>query len=66
MANHTLTNNMRIRRALFETGVHIYELAHALGVSEMTIYRKLRNELPEEEQERLAHMIHEISATDRA
>ena len=34
-----------------------YDLSVILGVSEMTIYRRLRTELPEEEQDRIVEAI---------
>lgn len=34
-----------------------YGLSKLLGVSEMTVYRKLRDELPEEEQDRICKLI---------
>ena len=51
--------NKRIREALFETGIRQYELAALLGVSDMTLFRKLRFELPDEEQERIIKVINE-------
>ena len=48
-------NNVIIRTALFRFRVRAYELArNIMGVSENTLYRRLRDELPEEEQEKIA------------
>ena len=42
-----------------ETGVRQYELGKLLGVSESTIWRKMRFEMPEEEQEIIVRLIKE-------
>ena len=34
-----------------------YDLSKILGVSEMTVYRRLRDELPEDEQDRIIALI---------
>ena len=51
--------NMKIRLTLMETGVRQYELGKLLGVSESTIWRKMRFEMPEEEQEKIVRLIKE-------
>lgn len=51
--------NKRIRMKLAEYELTQYDLSKLLGVSEMTVYRKLREELPEEEQERICKLIEE-------
>ena len=38
-----------------------WQVADKLGVSEMTLVRKLRYELPEEEQQKIFSIIDEIS-----
>ena len=50
--------NIKIRNALKKTGLHQWELALLLGVGESTLVRNLRQELPEEEQERIISLIH--------
>ena len=50
-------NNLLIRIALLKTGLRNWQLANILEVSEPTLYRKLRHELPEEEQKRIAELI---------
>lgn len=42
-----------------------FQLGDALGMSESTIYRKLRKELPEEEQDALVKKIEEAANNDR-
>jgi len=51
--------NERIRIALLVNGIKQWELAKMLGVSEMTIVRRLRDEMPEEEQGRIVNLIEE-------
>ena len=51
--------NMKIRQALLEVSMKNYQLAEIMGISEFTLSRKLRNELPKEEQERIISIIKE-------
>lgn len=53
--------NKCVRDALERHRLNQYELGEALGMSESTIYRLLRNELPEEEQAALVKKIEEVS-----
>lgn len=50
-------NNKSVRMAMLEHGVPQWKLAKMLGVSENTVWRRLREELPEEEQRRLVKII---------
>ena len=50
-------NNLIIRDALKEYGVKQWQLAELLGCGEYTLCRKLRRELPREEQERIVEII---------
>lgn len=50
-------NNKIVRIAMMENNVPQWKLAKMLGVSENTIWRRLREELPEEEQTRLVRII---------
>ena len=52
-------NNMKIRIKLLEHNKRLWWLARILGTSESTITRRLRDELPEEEQERIIQLIEE-------
>ena len=54
--------NRIIKEALFETGIRQYELSAILGVSESTVWRKIRTELPEEDQRSIAKKIYEEAA----
>lgn len=51
--------NKRIREALKENSVKYWELARIMGISDATLTRRLRDELPAEEQERIIKMIRE-------
>ena len=51
-------NNLEIRQAMKERRMFNYELAEMLGISEFTLSRKLRNELPQEEKDRILNLIH--------
>lgn len=50
-------NNIEIRNELKKRRMFNYELADLLGVSEFTLSRKLRKELPEEEKQRILAVI---------
>lgn len=50
-------NNLEIRQAMKEKRLFNYELAEMLGISEFTMSRKLRNELPQEEKKRILELI---------
>lgn len=52
-------NNIKIRSSLMEAGMKNYQLAELMGVSEFTLSRRLRTELPAEEQERILSLIKE-------
>lgn len=53
--------NSRVRLAAREAGVHHWEIAEALGISEGSFCRRMRHELPEAEQARILATIDEIS-----
>ena len=57
----TQMTNIKIRMKLLEKGLKQWELGKVLGKSESTIYRLLREELPEEEQDRIVKAIEERS-----
>lgn len=52
-----MKTNMRIRCALKNNGLKQWELAEMLDISEGALCRKLRKELPEDEQERFIAVI---------
>ena len=49
--------NLKIRIKLTEMGMKYYELDKLLGISEPTRCRMLRNELPDDEQDRICKLI---------
>lgn len=49
--------NVEVRNALKNRRISQWQLADLLGVSEQTIYRKLRKELPDEEKEKILKVI---------
>ena len=51
--------NYRVRVALMLHNMKNWELAKKMGVSEFTLSRKLREELPEEDQDELVRIIEE-------
>lgn len=55
------TKNQDIRNHAKEKGVPLWELASHLGVSENTLYRRLRVELSQQEQAECISMIDSIS-----
>lgn len=54
-----MLNNQKVRFALLENNMKQWELAELLDVSESVLSRKLRNELPDDEQERIVKVIRE-------
>ena len=53
--------NLQVRLAAREAGVHHWEIAEALGISEGAFCRRMRHELPEAEQARILETINDIS-----
>ena len=56
------TANKDIRTAAFANGVRLWQVAAELGVSDFTLSRKLRYELPTEEKEKILDIIENLSA----
>ncbi len=54
-------NNFEIRQAMKENRLYNYEVAADLGVSEFTLSRKLRNELGQEEKEKILEVIEKLA-----
>ena len=52
-----MKNNIKIRLKIFETGLKQWEVARLIGVSESKLSRMLRDELPEDEQNRIIDII---------
>ena len=49
--------NTKVRIKMIESGIKQWELARLLDISESALSRKLRDELPEEEQDRICNLI---------
>lgn len=58
--------NILVRTALKENAVHQWQLAEALGVNESVFSRRMRHEMPAEEQARLITIICNIAAKKEA
>ena len=54
--------NLDIRNAAKEAGVFLYQIADKLGISEPTMVRCLRYELPAEKKTRIMSIISELAA----
>ena len=55
--------NLDIREKLKEANIKQWELADQLGIAEMTLVRKLRYELTEEEKQKVFLIIKELATT---
>lgn len=54
--------NNAIRQAAKESGVKLWQVAERYGLTDSNFSRKLRHELPEEEQRRIIGTIRDIAA----
>ena len=53
--------NMKIREKAKNSGVRLWQIADALGIQESMFSKRLRNELPEDEQERILAIIDQLT-----
>lgn len=53
--------NQKIRQTALAKGVRLWQIAEALGVHENTFSRRMRTELPQEEQERILAIIDDLA-----
>ena len=58
-------SNSIVRAALRENSVHQWQLAEAIGVNESVFSRRMRHDLPTEEQARLVTVICGIAAAKK-
>ena len=56
-----IMKNQRIREAAKNAGVKLWQIADAIGITDGNFSRKLRHELPEDEQRRILEIIKQIS-----
>lgn len=54
--------NVKIRDAAKQAGVYLWEVAERWGCNDGNFSRKLRRELPEDEQRRILVIISELAA----
>ena len=54
-------SNQDIRRTAAGTGVKLWQIADALGITDSSFSRKLRKELPQEEKEKIFSIIQKLS-----
>lgn len=50
--------NEKLKNAMKETHLKQWQVADLMGINEFSLSRKLRYELPEEEQQRIIDLIH--------
>lgn len=53
--------NQDIRRMAAGNGVRLWQIAEALGIADCSLSRKMRKELSQNEKEKIARIIREIS-----
>lgn len=53
--------NDKIKNVAKENKVKLWEIAERLGINDGNFSRKLRRELPEDEQQRIIKIIHDIA-----
>lgn len=53
--------NMKIREKARNSGVRLWKIADALGMQESLFSKKLRKELPEDEQEKILNIIDDLA-----
>lgn len=54
--------NIKIRRYAAENAVFLWQIADALGITDGNFSRRLRHELPDDEQARILQIIDQIVA----
>jgi hypothetical protein len=54
-------NNQEIRLAVRQAKIKLWRVADALGITDSTLSRKLRHELPEDEKQRILAIIRNLS-----
>lgn len=58
--------NLAIREAAKSNGVRFWEIAEAMGVSEATVTRMLRRELPEVERRKILNVVADLARRKEA
>ena len=55
------TENKRIREAAKEAGLYLWQIAYAMGITDNEFSRRLRRQLPEEEEAKILFVIRQLS-----
>lgn len=58
-----METNAEIRNAAKEKGVRLWEIANRVGVNDGNFSRKLRQELPQAEKEKILSIVDDIAAS---
>lgn len=58
--------NMEIRNTAKKSGVRLWEVAEAIGITDGTLSRKMRRELPEAEQRQILGIVADLAARKEA
>lgn len=58
-------HNKEIREAAKSAGVHLWQVAAAYGINDGNFSRKLRQELPQDEKEKILGIINQIAQEKR-
>lgn len=58
--------NQDIRKYAKQNGVKLWQIANTMGISEPTMTRLLRLELPEQDKIKIIRIINELSAQNNA
>lgn len=62
---HRITTNLDLRETARKAGVYWWQIAEYLEISEPTLTRRLRHELPEEEKKMYLRIIEELRTGNR-
>lgn len=57
--------NLDIRSECKKAGVFLWQVAEHMGVCEMTLSRKLRKELPQEEKMKIRNIVSELKVGEK-
>ena len=57
--------NILIRSEMMKANIKLYQVADAMGIADYNLSRKLRHELPAEEQERILGIIRDLEGNKR-
>lgn len=58
-------NNLKLRTVMYIYDIPQWKLAEILGVSENTVWRKLREEMSEEDQDKIIRIIEASRRSDK-